>query len=679
MRRVTEDAGFLIGRAFRLSDKSACSFFLAVVVFAVFTGTYTTDAKSFHLTGLPGDAGISLEIGFNGIFRHGYWTPIRIDVLARNEPLEGQLIFRIPSAHLLSSQPSYTHVSVPIDLPAGHQRRQWVNWPLLGIPYPLEIAFADSSEREIATYAFDLRQAATDGPIILVLDPEGQSWAWLGDASTEESTTLPSRRLGVEGTAVSYVYRPEDVPSQAMALIALTAVIVRDTFPLEGLSTRQSEEMLAYVRQGGHLVLVGGSTPPKLPATWRRWLTTDLGEGVTSWHFHQSETSTPAWQLVPEASSTAIEVGTRSFLVSERIGDGRVTFLAADPTTFPDNLGHELLPALKELIVSNDDRPPIPAANLSDRPMWDLAANLDVSPGSTRWLTWYLGLYVAAFTCVLAMGVRRPWLHTVLPLLLLAGSLGSIWYARSIGLRDPIVYGEIQITQGISQDMALRRSYLIVAARSGDIKPIIGDDQGPLPYPPWSPLGTPSFLSIEQGTLAIDDMSPFATQHLYFDRLIDAEIWVTVHYFGPPPDRRDIDRIEVENASGSTLRHAHYISSNRIVALGDIPSGERMVWRDVAEKYSSPGWMGMTLQSLLQRLDPEERPSLADIRLLGAAADRMLDQRSQMSSARDDPFLMALAEPRESVVRTPWGRTSYRHVVIVPVIETHTPGWSGLR
>ena len=294
---------------------------------------------------------VDVAVGYGGRFRHAAWTPVAVD-LSHPRGFVGTLELAVPRTDLFSAAKSYVRLTQPISLEPGESRRFWFTVPLRGSPYPLTVSIRDRGGRTTRALERELRGGVASGPIFLVLDPAAVAWTFLAEDAQPGGVSTE--------VVVSQIRRPSDLPSEALALSSVSAIFIRDTFPLDALSPEQVAAISAYVRSGGHLIATGGSAPPAFPLAWLSWLPETTGR-VDS--YVVGPFTIPAWELyVDQADHRPLDPSSpppRPLWGSKQVGAGRATIIAFDPSSpvLASAVGMELREQAARYVLGDSLRP----------------------------------------------------------------------------------------------------------------------------------------------------------------------------------------------------------------------------------------------------------------------------------------------------------------------------------
>lgn|GEM_PF-3180773 len=599
-----------------------------------------------------------LHVGFAGRFRHGAWTPVAVD-LTHVRSFEGTLEVAVPRTDLFSGPQTYVRLSQPITLAPNETLRVWLTLPLRGSPYPLQATVKDREGRVVATLQRELRQGPATGPIVVVLDPSATGWGFLG-ASSPEGPDGPGE------VVVAELRRPMDLPSDPLALSSVTALIVRDTFPLEALSPEQLRAIATYVKAGGHLIVTGGSSPPAIPLEWLGWLPATTGRVKI---LRIDTASIPFWELAGPESDDGEATPVRLWL-TQPVGAGQATIIAYDPTApvLETGTARGLRVLAAQIALGTGQRGQVP--EILDDDIWNLVNQIEVTFGNNQLLTVLAILYALSMTAIAFFTLQRPARFPIL-VLFIAGATWYAWhYTQVTGVRDQVGFAHVQLTRGVGRGIVLNRSYALAVSMAH--YPVNLEIEGPMPrpFPAFYQADRDIHATVTPTGIRFEKVMPSQPIRIYHDSIEEIDIHVR-----PRVDERS--PLVIVNNSDYELRYVHYVERTRLAPLGHVPARTTMRWTDPSARAASAGWMGMTLQSGLLRQRPEHRPEDVDVRLLALAADRGLGE-SWLAAEADRPFIVALIEPRATLWHRPTGQRVEKRVLIMPAFdEASTGGWSG--
>lgn len=593
---------------------------------------------------------VDIAVGFSGRFRHAAWSPVAVDV-SHPVGFTGTLELAVPRTDLFSAARSYVRLVQPLSLQAGESRRFWFTVPLRGSPYPLSVTIRDRAGRIVGSSEKELRAGVVPGSLFLILDPSAVAWTFLPQNASNDAPPGASTEI-----ILSQIRRPSDLPADPIALASASAILVRDTFPLDALSPEQVAAIATYVRSGGHLIVTGGSSPPAFPLGWLSWLPELSGRVGT---LAIADTLLPAWELYPTVRNDTSDWMHGPLWSSRPVGAGRATIIAFDPSSpvLASGEGLSLREKAAQLVLESTARTRGP--EISDDDIWALINQIEISYGNNQLLTAASILYVFAVTAVALLAWHRPAWYSLLVILIIAAS----WYAwdltASTGIRDQVGFAHVQLTRGLSPGIVVNRSYtLAVSMAHGPRELVLTGPQPPVFPAPYRPDDDVVAALTPAGT-RFERVLPTTPIRVYHDSIEEIDIHVR---------KGANDRLTIVNRSDYELRYVHYIERRRLANLGHIPPRTTRSWTEPSSRVASAGWMGMTLQTGLMRHDPSERPEDVDIRLLALAADRGLDE-SLVQAEAERPFIVALIEPIPLIEHVPGGQSVRKRVLILPVFD----------
>lgn len=592
---------------------------------------------------------VQATVGFLDRFRHGAWTPVAVE-LSHPSGYQGVLEVAVPRSDLFSQAQSYVRLTQPFELAPGESRTYWFTVPLHASPYPLVVAIKDRNGRTTRQIEKELRGRAVEGPFFLVLDPAATGWTFLaGEAAPPSSRPAPP--------VVVHARSAGELPGDALAYAALSAVIVRDTFALTSLDPDQVAAIAEYVRSGGHLILAGGSSPPRFPLSWMAWLPEITGRVVG---VEIGELLLPAWEFDPVITAAR---GSRGELTTSRpAGAGVASIIAYDPSspalrgTEGDALrGQAAAVALSRAALAG-------GLSITDDDVWSLLNMFEIAYGDNQSLTVLVIIYALLVSGTAYATMHRPRLHYVsLAVVIAASAVYAYHYTLVTGVRDQMGFAEVQLTRGVIPGIAQNRTYLLAVSLARTPRDL--ELSGPRPQAFPAPYRAEADIVLQRlaSGSRVTGIAAQSPVRLFHDSFEEIDILVKARSDESEP-------LVIVNNSDYELRHVHYIERQRMASLGHVPPRSTLEWTAPQERVASAGWMGMTLQAGLLRQPPHQRPSEMDIRLLALAADRGLGE-TLISSEHDRPFIVALIEPRPLLTLKPAGQRVTRRVLIFPAFD----------
>lgn len=397
---------------------------------------------------------LSINVGFDGRFKVGKWTPIVVDNVVNGARMCEALVI----------DPDGVRVSHSLQRQATEERNGASRWSGLvrsgrldGVievrvhaddtktiqsarvsPARLKDDSPDDSGRPDAIRCFPLRQSES---------------VWL-EIGTSIELLKPTRSLHVVRSAQWPA--AAEIPS---GLDGIDGIWVTSRTPL---SDAAKFELQRWLRRGGHLVVTIATDSEEFQQTpWSELLTSvmelrgrtrtnDLS-GIESFSVHGRKIAGANRSVVtvlsPKEGRTLISCLEGPLVVRATFGVGQVTVLGIDPSTQPLSRWDGRTAFVKRLLLQvaeQESSKSLPRSALSQSGITDLAsqwraAAIDM-PEVTRPSLWtalgLLLLYAAVigpFDYLLVHKVlRRPhWTWISLPLLVVVASLGTAWLARA--------------------------------------------------------------------------------------------------------------------------------------------------------------------------------------------------------------------------------------------------------
>lgn len=608
--------------------------------------------------------GLDVTVGFGGRFRHAAWSPVAVDI-SHPAGFTGTLELAVPRNDLFSAARSYVRLIQPVSLQAGESRRFWFTVPLRGSPYPLTVTIKDRQGRIVASQSRELRGGVVPGSLMLVLDPAAAAWSFLAQTPSPGTPATPAGApAGASSEIVlSPIRRPGDLPADALALSSASALLIRDTFPLDALSPEQVAAIGAYVRAGGHVLVTGGSSPPVFPLAWLSWLPEVTGR-VSA--LPVGDALVPAWELYAAEGENSPGEERLPLWSSRPVGAGRATVIAFDPSSplLAGEAGRPLREQAVRLALQGAPRPQ--GAEITDDDVWALLNQIEIGFGDNQRLTAVVIIYALGVTAIAILAWHRPRWHVLLALWIAVAS----WYAwdltSSTGIRGQMGYAHVQLSRGLSPGVVLNRSYTLAVSLAGRPQNVWLTGPPPPAFPAPYRTDDDVVVSITPGGALFEGVLPTAPIRVYHDSFEEVDIRVQREPGGSPT-------LTIVNNSDYHLRYVHYIERRRLATLGDVPPRSTQAWTEAPARVASAGWMGMTLQTGLMRQDPTLRPEDVDIRLLALAADRGLGE-SLLQAEADRPFIVALVDPLPTIQHVPRGQSVRKRVLILPVFDAEPAG-----
>jgi hypothetical protein len=280
----------------------------------------------------PSAISLSVEVGYDGYFRSGQWTPIR--VVASNDGADVLGTLRVSASDSIN-QPTDAY-AITLDLPRQSRKQFFVYIPLSAQAQQVRLELL-TAERLVTTLTRDVRPVRTSDVLFAVITE-----------SPRGGVDLRNFRSGA-GDAFQANWRVENVPRIGEALRGLDALILTDA-DTGNLSVEQRRAIEDWVLAGGHLIVTGGPNWQKTQAGVTHLLPlqpsgtvtlTSLPSAAAFAGFAEPLTTldgspivVASGVLLPEAEVLVAESDT-PILVRRALGGGMVDYLAIDPSLEP--------------------------------------------------------------------------------------------------------------------------------------------------------------------------------------------------------------------------------------------------------------------------------------------------------------------------------------------------------
>ncbi len=382
-------------------------------------------------------AGRELDVrpGFDGLGKAGRWLPVRVTVANDGPGFVGEvrLVTRVPGGG-----PSVAY-SQALELPSRSRKLVHLAAPATSAAGDLRVELAADGQ-EIAARGVPVRLLAPGDFLVGVLAEDEVPPAGLG-----------SLRRGGGQVSVARV-RPDELPSDPLQLQVLDALVVRNA-AADRLRAEQRAALRAWIEAGGQLVVAGGPG-------WRRTIDglDDLlpVEGLWSREIKHLRALSRYAGVAPPEGSLLVTIGSpiegaRVLLTQDSIplvverwlGQGRVTWLAADPALEPfrswpaaESLWQRVLVGGRPLFAVPDEAA---AGTLEPHLRAVLGGLVDAGLPSPAWLALFLLVYILVAGplqyVLLRRWDRREWAWVGFPAL--AASFAIVAYFGGTWLRGP--------------------------------------------------------------------------------------------------------------------------------------------------------------------------------------------------------------------------------------------------
>jgi hypothetical protein len=559
----------------------------------------------------PSAISLSVEVGYDGYFRSGQWTPIR--VVASNDGADVLGTLRVTASDSIN-QPTDAY-AITLDLPRQSRKQFFVYLPLSAQAQQVRLELL-TAERLVTTLTRDVRPVRTSDVLFAVITE-----------SPRGGVDLRNFRSGA-GDAFQANWRVENVPRIGEALRGLDALILTDA-DTGNLSVEQRRAIEDWVLAGGHLIVTGGPNWQKTQAGVTHLLPlqpsgtitlTSLPSAAAFAGFAEPLTTldgspivVASGVLLPEAEVLVAESGT-PILVRRTLGGGMVDYLAIDPSLEPFQSWVNRGQFWFTLLTTATMRPSW-AQGIVNADQAIVAA--DFIKGLRLPDVLQLGLFLLAYVAVigplnyiiLRQLKRREWAWFTIPLIVVITSV--LYYVTGFNLRGTQAIinrmAVVQVWQG-SERAQVDGVLGVLAPRRGVYSLTAGEGMTlrTLTSEMFGNIGIPRNLTIyEDGVYTARNFPIDAgtTQAFAISGYTDvppiqgeAVIQLTGGAIAPSLDGQTANvRIQVNftNTSGIALNDAVLLAAGGVRPLGAVQAGETFnVQLDVNPRQSPPIGLG---------------------------------------------------------------------------------------
>lgn len=553
--------------------------------------------RSFAAPGSAQRPGLKMaaHAAFDGSFKYGEWLPIWVELENTGSDLEAEISVRLVGGTGTSV------FATPASLPTGSRKRIPLYVLANNFTHELDVQLV-KDKQVLASQKVAVSPRPNLNYLVGIVAPQRGALSILG------TIILPGQSRLKELLDLTLA----DIPERAEGLRSLDSLVLNDV-DTSSLTPEQKQALLAWVRQGGRLIVGGGAGAQRtasglpaelLPLLPRRVIEVDTLPGLAPLA-NDLPIRVPGPFVIATGESDESQGRTLAMqdgvpLVRERtVGSGAVDFVALDLTVAPFDAWSGA-PRFWETIVSPGSSYPDwlpPDASLRQMrstPMYYALTNLpSLDLPSVRSLAVLLGIYILLVGPVNYVLLRwRKKLHyawITIPVLTLAFSAGAFGLAYLQRGTDLILNkiatvriqpdGTADVNSYIGLFSPAQQSYEIEVAGGGLLSPLSQD------YNPWSAgaggagLNEMVFVQGEPGrvrglTVNQWSMQSFATEGQWTD-------------LGPITGDFALEGDQlvgtVHNGTAFVLTDVVLILGNTFARIGDIPAGQ-----DAAATMSLP-------------------------------------------------------------------------------------------
>ncbi len=393
--------------------------------------------------GAPGRASVQMTVTplMAGHAKYGEWLPLRIALSNSGADLDAEVRVEV------STNVGNAAYTAPVPLPAGARKEVILYVPPATFSRSLDVRLLQGTE-ELVRASVKVQMHQQNEVLIGVVA-----------ARTDGLNLLSGLALPTRSNTTVIPLKLEDLPERFEPLRSLDVLVLSDvdTTPL---SVAQQEALAAWVENGGHLVLGGGSgvarvfagipeaLQPVKPASPTDVEALPILTQLTGYEVRVSGPFVAAFPQVNHGAAL-LQHGGRTYAAQLTLGKGWVLYLALDPTGSPFDAWAGTVP-FWQLLLESDLRYPsyapvdIPLSNFESEQMGYALQNLPaLDPPSVKTLAWVLGAYILLIGPANYLVLRRlrklDWAWLTIPLFTLAFAAGAFYVGYLMRGNDVIV------------------------------------------------------------------------------------------------------------------------------------------------------------------------------------------------------------------------------------------------
>lgn len=628
-----------------------------------------------------GGVEMRIDFGYGGRFRAGYWTPVRV-VLTGTGLTRGQeeVVLDVTVRHgsplaTLSHTTTYRRT---VRIPAGASVHTEL-YPLLSNAFhPLHIELRNKEGHLLTATTLDLARRAVPEGLVLALDPSGQEWAWF----IQHLAGIGISRGQLSGPTLSYIERPQSLPSSWLGYHGVTAVAVSGAFPLRALSVAQAQALADWVAAGGTLILAGGAdteaifasgvlgevyAPFGLTGTTRR-LPSDAVP--TRYPAFPAEADLIVWESRPVGASVLSGAADQPLVVQAIYGKGTVFLISFDPASL-DRLGWQGLGDVAR-DTTRTARPMRSGLHGAESAIWSFIRFARL-PLPSRWVP---GLLTLSYVAILALALW--WVNRKGPRPAAAGvtllaivCLFSVATVRVLGpMAERARHGaaELTITMADASGYGERWTFHGLRSESSPIwrvqQAAAGWTQAPTQLISMDTADPDlNLVHMEQGILEVH-LPPRTVGRFVAVSPTQVEL----------DTRLTLRQLEyslvVRNGTPHPIKHLYYVNPSIFAYLGPLPVGEAMEYAYPAGILTTrrPGaqWMSNAVAN-----DFERRLGVEAVPQLRQLLESLVWQRLQIGSDDrpiDDGFLIGVVASESELDFEPAAAVQATHLLLFDVV-----------
>ena len=284
--------------------------------------------------------------GFDSRFHDGNWVPVSITLDNNGADFQGMVSVSVPGSAFVNTDNTSVY-QVPISLPSGAHKQITLYAPFTfgsqGMVQNISVNLLNSSGQLVNTQQVSLRTLNTGDVFVGVLSDQSNNLNALSNVSL----------LNTSSSVIVQPLNAATFPDNSVVLRNFD-VIVLDNFNTASLSQQQLNALQNWVAQGGSIIIAGGpewqrtfhSLPsgllPVTPtgtatlASGTSLLTTGSPTSNSASNVGSSlSSSLPVSTATLNSGTAVLTSGTTPLIVQASMGQGRVIYLAFDPSLDP--------------------------------------------------------------------------------------------------------------------------------------------------------------------------------------------------------------------------------------------------------------------------------------------------------------------------------------------------------
>lgn len=391
---------------------------------------------------------LSAEAGFQGHFRGGQWTPIRVTVANSGPEVTGQLSI-VTGGTFGTAKASF---NVPVELPTGSNKVLFVYAVFQRDALQAQINLVDTNNLILSTATAPLFAAADADSLYVVINgaPAGSI-----DLTAVHDPTA---------TAFQADWPIDALPIQVEGWQDINGLLLTDT-DTGKLSVEQTNALTDWVLNGGHLIVTGGPDWQKTSAGLSKLLPMQVNGTVT---LEALDILAPFTDQISDAAALRGSVivaqgtltsdaralatqGNTPLVVRRTLGSGTVDYLTFDPNLEPFR-SWSARPALWLALLPTAQGRPGWSEGVVNSSAADQAASLALGlnfPDVVE-VASFLGLYILLIGPLNYLILRRlrrlEWAWFTIPALIVVASVAA--YATGFNLRGSLpILSRLSIVQ----------------------------------------------------------------------------------------------------------------------------------------------------------------------------------------------------------------------------------------